>query len=604
MIRSLAPTDRLRLLLLVASGALAVAFGFVLVTPTTAEQLIAGGGYYYMLGLFALWVFFACRVAQARREVWRGWLRRPGWVGVALAVATAFVLWADTYQHKVLFDEYVLQATAWHMHATKEIGTVVRAYDLFGTWQPIDTFVDKRPYFFTFLLSLVHDLTGYRIANVFVLNSALAAAFLAMTYWFARQLANRVGGLLAVALLATLPLVGQNATGAGMEMHNLAMLLFTLCAALLYLRAPDLDRAALLSLSAVLLAQSRYESVLYVGPVALVLLLGWWRAGRMLLPWSAVAVPLLLVPYAWQSRVVTATPLLWQLREGETARFSFAYLGRNLTGAVNFFFNIGPKLANSWYLSLLGFVALGWSVFAAARWLRAHPRTLPPPGALVTFLFGAGIAGNLTLLMFYYWSELDDVIASRFALPMCLLLALLAAVFVGRLALRWPGAPRAAFSGIVMFLLVSGFHAMAYRLYTSENLVMQEVDWEHDFVASRGQGPVLFITNMSTIPWILWQTPALLEHAAVGRGQQIAWHMRQGTFREVLVAQALRPTSAEGKFGIDPDDILPPNFHLETVAERRFGARLARISRIVSIDPEPPNAAPNQPAPPKLASAP
>lgn len=601
------PAHRLRLLLLAASGVLAVAIGFVLVSPAAAERLIAAGGYYYILGVFALWVGFGWRVAWARRDVWMGWIRRSGWVGVALAAALAFVLLSDTYQHKVLFDEYVLQATAWHMHATKEIGTVVRAYDLFGTWQPIDTFVDKRPYFFAFLLSLIHDLTGYRIWNVFVLNSALAGAFLGLVYWFARQMTNRVGGLLAVALLATLPLVGQNATGAGMEMHNLAMLLFTMCAALLYLRAPDLDRAALLSLSAVLLAQSRYESVVFVGPVALVLLLGWWRAGRMLLPWSTVAVPLLLVPYAWQSRVVTATPLLWQLREGETARFSITYLGRNLTAAVNFFFNVGPKLANSWYLSVLGFAALGWSFYGAVRWWRAHPRTLPPPGALVTVAFGAGIAGNLALLMFYYWSELDEVIASRFALPMCLLLALLAAVFVVRLAVRWPAAPRLAFGGIVAFLLVSGFHAMAYRLYTSENLVMQEVDWEHDFVASRGDGrDVLFITNMSTIPWILWKTPAILEHAAVGRGPQIAWHLRQGTFREVLVAQALRPTSAQGDFGLDPDDLLPPNFHLETVAEKRFGARLARISRIVSIDPESPPAAPakSPAAPPKLAAAP
>lgn len=580
-------TDRLRLLLLVASGVLAIGLGFVLVGPTEAESLIAAGGYYYMLGLFSLWVFYGWRVAQARRAVWQTWLRRPGLVGLVLAAATAFVLWSDSYQHKVLFDEYVLQATAWHMHATKEIGTVVRAYDLFGTWQPIDTFVDKRPYFFTFLLSLVHDLTGYRLANVFVLNSALAAAFLALTYWFARQLTNRTGGLLAVALLATLPLLGQNATGAGMEVHNLAMLLFTMCAALLYLRAPDGDRAALLCLSAVLLAQSRYESVLFVGPVALVLLAGWWRAGRMLLPWAGVAVPLLLVPYAWQSRVVTATPLLWQLRDGETARFSVGYLGRNLTGAINFFFNVGTKLANSWYLSVLGFVALGWAVFAAARWLARHPRTLPPAAPLVTTLFGAGIVANLTLLMFYYWSQLDDVVASRFALPMCLLLALLAAMLVARLAVRWPVAPRAAFTGIGFYLLVSALPAMSYRLYTSENLVMQEVDWQHDYIASHYHTPILFISDMSTIPWILWKTPALLLHIAAGRGPEIAWHLKQGTFKEVLVAQRLRPTSAEGKYGVDPDDLLPPNFHLQTLTEKRFGATLARISRIVAIDPEP-----------------
>src|ERR1019366_1179143 len=96
--------------------------------------------------------------------------------------------------------------------------------DFNGTWLPIDTFLDKRPYFFTFILSLVHDLTGYRMANVFFLNGALTAAFLSLAYWFCRELTSRAGGLLVVVLLVTMPLFGQNAACAGMEMHNLVML--------------------------------------------------------------------------------------------------------------------------------------------------------------------------------------------------------------------------------------------------------------------------------------------------------------------------------------------------------------------------------------------
>ncbi len=165
-----------RLLLFALSSAAALGIGFLLVTPPQAEWLIRQGGYYYMLALFAGFVACVLRIARPRREVWQGWLRRPGGTAAVLLAATLFVLWSDTYQHKVLFDEYVLQATGFHLHATKEVGTVIRAYQFDGTWLPIDTYLDKRPYFFTFLLSLVHDLTGYRIANIFVLNSLLAAS--------------------------------------------------------------------------------------------------------------------------------------------------------------------------------------------------------------------------------------------------------------------------------------------------------------------------------------------------------------------------------------------------------------------------------------------
>jgi hypothetical protein len=66
--------------------------------------------------------------------------------------------------------------------------------------------------------------------------------------------------------------------------------------------------------------------------------------------------------------------------------------------------------------------------------------------------------------------------------------------------------------------------------------------------------------------------------------------MGQDTFKEVLVTQAIRPTDADGDMGVDPADMMPATYHLEMIAEKRFGARLDRVSRIVSIDPEPEDA--------------
>ena len=110
---------------------------------------------------------------------------------------------------------------------------------------------------------------------------------------------------------------------------------------------------------------------------------------------------------------------------------------------------------------------------------------------------------------------------------------------------------------------------------------------------------MLFISNTSTIPWVLWRIPSLIIGVARQRGDQLRYHMAQGTFHEVLVAQALRPTTPEGKFGVDPDDVLPDNFRLELLAEKRFGGRMARLSRLVAVDPEPAGAVqPKRPLPP------
>jgi 4-amino-4-deoxy-L-arabinose transferase-like glycosyltransferase len=581
-------SDRRALLLFVASGVAAVLIGFRLVSPALAEQLIEGGGYYYILAVFALWLAFGWRVVAARREVLRGWLRRPGLAAAFVLAASAFALWSDAFAHKVLFDEYVLQGTAWHMHLTKEVGTPIRAYDFAGTWLVIDTFLDKRPYFFTFLVSLLHDLTGFRLENVFALNAALTVATLAAVYWLVRSLTGRMApGLLAVALLATLPLFGQSASGASMEQLNLALIAGLMVSAILYLRAPGPDRLAFLVLGAVLLAQTRYESVLFVIPVAVVIVLGWVRVRRLILPWPALVAPLLLVPYAWHDRFVGSKPILWQLREGESSRFAWHYLPNNLDGAWSFFASTSPSQPNSLWLAVVGGAGL---VAAVARWLIRRRRrpdgTARSPEVVGTALFCVTIAGNLGMLMFYYWSRLDEPIATRFALPFCLVLALAAGWWVHALEQRrWP-ATRVAFAGLAVWLLVFGAPAFAHRFYTTQNMVMHETNWELEQAKAR-PGPVLWVTAKATMPFLLEKIPAVNTTIAAVRAPQIAWHLREGTFREVLVAQVIRPTTAQGDPIVDPDEILPASFRLETVAEKRFGARWIRISRLIGVDAPP-----------------
>ncbi len=79
-----------------------------------------------------------------------------------------------------------------------------------------------------FLVSVLHDLTGYRPENVFVLNTALTFILLGLTYAVARRLAGRGAGIVAVLLLTGLPLLAQNATGGGFELLNAVLILGTL----------------------------------------------------------------------------------------------------------------------------------------------------------------------------------------------------------------------------------------------------------------------------------------------------------------------------------------------------------------------------------------
>jgi Dolichyl-phosphate-mannose-protein mannosyltransferase len=581
---------RTRVALFGLAGILAAALGFVLVKPLPAGHLIITWGYYYILAVFAAFVAFAVRVARSRRDAWVGWLRRPGWAGAAVAGGLAFAAWAEPFQHKILFDEFVIQGTAYELHAVKQVSTILRAYEINGTWVPIDPYLDKRPYFFPFLVSLVHDATGYRIANMFIVNFLFAGAFLALLYWLARQVAGRAPALLAVAAFASMPLFAQNATGSGMDLSNLTMLALAAALGILYLRVPSEERLCLLVYGALLLTESRYESGIFLFPVAFVVAAGWVRAGRVILPWPVVVAPLLLVPCAWHLKVISAEPVFWQLKDGQTSAFGWSNIASNLQGDLHYLFNTGPALANSWYVTVAGLAACAVLAVLEVRRRRAAGAAPVSAESLVLLAFGAGVLAHLAVLLVYWWARFDDLLASRFSLPLCTALVLALAVAVARLRQAGRPALRVALAGLAVWFLASGLPAMAYRAYTDENLIMQEILWEKAFVRTR-PGPVLLFSNRSTIPFVLWKIPAIISAVGAERGEQIRYHLSQGTFREVLVLQSLKPSSAKGEYGVEPGDLMPASYHLETLAEKRFGTSIARISRIVSIDPLPAGAA-------------
>ncbi len=569
----------LRLALFGCSALAAVLLGFVFPSVDAARNFIRFGCYYVVLVTFVLWLVTLGRAARA--QAGQPWLPRREALaaGAAIALLTAMALVHETFRSKVLYDEYVLQSTAYNLHFFRDYSAIVRGYDIGGVFLSIDSYVDKRPIFFPFLLSLVHDIAGYRPANAFVLNSGLFVLTLGLAYAIGRQLNGWRGGLLAVALLGSLPLFTQNATGTGMELLNLCMLLAVLLQAAAWLRQPDERRLSALVLGAVLLVQSRYESAIYVASVAGVIAWGWWRARRLILSWPVILAPLLLVPVALQQKVVANSPLMWELRGNQTTRFSLDYLAGNLKAAWAFLGADGLGLANSQMITALGFAALlvvaGLVVARCGQWRNWGPW----PVSLLCF--GGGIIAITTLMMFYYWAEFTDPIAARFALPLHVLLILCIVVAAAWADRRVP-ASVVVLGAAAVFILAVSAPKQSYHFYS--HMGNDELAWEQRVVAAQPPGTRLILSNKSTLPWMITRTPAILIERARAVADRLAEHLHMPDFNQILVTQSMRPTSADGQYELVPEEALPPWFHLELLAERRFGTKLARISRVVAID--------------------
>jgi hypothetical protein len=565
------------------AGLLAVYLGFIGMSVPAAEIFIKRGGYYVMLLTFALFLhaLWSLRRARAAGTAGDEVMSRRQIVAVVLAIGglSLLAINSEPFRSKILNDEFVLQSTAFNLHYFRDVTMMVRGYDIQGVFLSTDGYLDKRPILYPFLVSLVHDFTGYRLLNAYLLNAVLMPVALWLVFIFGRQLTGWRGGLLAVVLLGSLPLLGQNATGSGMELLNVVMILTGMVLATEYLRAPREEPLVALGLAAVLLAQARYESALYVAPVAIVVLAGWLRAGRMIVPGHLLVVPLLLIPCALQNKVLSNSPLMWELTDKATTRFSFDYFANNALGAVQFLFSRSVELANSQLLSAVGVIGLGWVLW---RLVRTLPAWRTGAAAGVTFaVFGLAIVANTLLVFCYYWSNFSDRMAARFSLPLHVLLAFSAVLLMARLDRWWPATRILTWTGLVFFL---GFSTSRYAGHGYSHVGIDEVEWERRFVNALPPGERIIISNKSTLPWLLEKKPSILIPRARFVADRLAYQLHQANFREILVLQGARPTTFGGDFEIPPDERLPAWFKTELIVEKRFGSKLARISRLVSVD--------------------
>ncbi|HWA85427.1 MAG TPA: hypothetical protein VG710_04335 [Opitutus sp.] len=571
-----------RVWLLVLSGVLAILLGFYSIPGTAAILFVSKTGYWFVLASFVLFVRALWRTLGEHMRGLR-W-RSVDWGSAAIIGLGGLVLLVhETFGFKIIMDEIMLLGTSMSMHFDRTVLTPMRGNDIQGAFVILDGIMDKRPLFFPFLLSLIHDFTGYRPENAFVLNGLLTFVFLGLVNLAGRLLAGRVAGWIAVILFAGLPLLGQNATGGGFELLNLVMILATMLLGVRYLARRDEPAMTAFCLSGLLLAQVRYESTLYLLPVALVVLWVWLGERRVTLSWPVIFAPLLLLPYPLQHRIFELRTSAWQLESKPDygTPFSLRYVPENLSHAASFFFGNPKNQPSSLVLSILGFVALPFFLLLLAKKVRTL-RAESPAFASLAF-FTIGFAGQFVLMMAYFWGKFDDPVIRRLSLPTNLWLVL------GLVAIL-PQFPRAAFQrGLlalaVLGLIVSGVPSMAAHAYSQEYLPGREIAWCRQFIADHPRKDYLMIDSNSVL-WITHEISATSPVEARRRIDAIAFHMRNHTFSAIYVCQ---------RFNIDPDtggmtlrdgDDLGPEFVLEPVREERLQVlTLDRISRLVELRP-------------------
>ncbi|ADE55309.1 glycosyltransferase family 39 protein [Coraliomargarita akajimensis] len=567
--------------LLAASSILAVFLAFLVFDSAEAVALVKRYAYWVMLFTFVAAILLGIRVHFRRDRLhdWRSVLFTHRWALSFILCVSGFLLVLQPGGFKIMMDEPVLAVTALRMHEYKEVMATGRAHEIQGVYTQLDGYVDKRPFFYPFLVSLVHDFTGFRSENSVLLNQLLTPIFIGLLFVIGRRCWPGRGGYLAVLLFASLPLLSMTANGGGMGMLNLVMIALVALAAMDYLKQPGVGRMNLLILLGILLAQTRYESVVYVLPVALVVLLGWGRKGQIELSWLTVAAPLLLIPYGLQRLIFEGHDSAYELREGSTEAFAFGHILPNLQAAEDFFFNLSTfSYPNSALLSSL--FVLAAAIFVV-QLLRGRSISLRKPPVVVALGFGAVVVFNFLLLMSYHWGQLNDIMATRIVLPFVFLQVLFCCTVLGGLGLS-----RQAELGLycVVGLFLIGFTVPS----AAKNNYLQWVPGHHEARWVQEQARLLrgtnsFLISNSHIIALAERVPAVPEIHAKSNKAKLELHLDLHTYRDVYLIH---------RFCHDPkvsEDLVPAtpvyhDFELELVKETKLGrGRFMRMSRVTDV---------------------
>ncbi len=567
-------------------AALAVVFGFVSYRHAPAEAVMLVKKYGYWQILLVTVLFTLCAVRSLRAEVAAGWKSWRIWAGpVALVLAgSVFLHIQERHEFKMVMDEVVLQDTALRMHFAREAAATVRGYDLAGNFTALQVYVDKRPLFFPFLLSVLHDLTGYRVSNAFVLNGLLTVVFVALVFLVGRRLAGRPAGVAAVLLVVSIPLVHQNVASSGFELLNLVMIVATLWFGMRYVERPDTDRLGAFVLAGILLAQTRYESALFILPVGVVILYQWWRQRAVDLSWPVLVAPLLLVIVPLHFNVFKITTATWQLNDGpgSDTPFSPRFFYDNVAHALNFFLATDGSQPNSLLVSVLGVVGVAFFVLVLYREHRALFRQQAAQAVFCIFMLGLML--HTVLMLCYFWGQFDDIIIRRLSLPSHLLLILTFLFVFPRLVShrsRWQWL--LAITGV--FIIGFTLPSVAMHRYSQENFAARTNTWLSDFIDGLGDDTALAVDGGSGLQWFIHRKSSIPVDTLARSPENYAFHFRNHSFNHFFVVQRIGVDYDKGILLPSIDDDLGDGVTLELVAEKTFSpVYRIRISRVTAID--------------------
>jgi len=574
--------DSAKLITAAVAAFLALILPFEFISTQSAIEWIKHYGYLSMsaLLLVTLGALWPSLKQLNRHSIGFAALKRHRPGILLILTGSIFLHIHEESSFKILFDEHTLSSTAKNLHEKQTAFVQTAGHIITEELQPRIGIVDKRPLLFPYLLSLTHHILGYDVENVFLLNSALSLLLLCLSYYLVARFCGASHACLSILLLLGLPLLAQNTNGGGYELLNLCLITALILSGIYYLkhRSPA-GGLNLHVMTAVLLANVRYESILFVLVPAALFLVKSIRLRQLRLTWLSALSPLLLILPLLNYAVFQGIPQFIQTDQENF--FDLSHLPGNLVHACTYLFAFGTKYSNSALLTICGLFAIIMTGCHILRRPREHlfiNNTLTV--LAIVFII---VAANTLLALSCYWGEWTDPLTSRFSLPLQLLMALLLSfILKTRYTREGPPAWLLALAGLHLVFIAPAHIARMANEPRLPNAV--GYDWAVNWIREHQKNEHSLFLAKSAIGIGLLEKAAIPFMIANAMPERVLLTRKLGLYDEIYALERF-VEQPDGKYVVPAaDQGLNPRYQLKTVAEKQVRPGLIyRISQVTGL---------------------
>ncbi len=331
-----------------------------LLKPDFMKSAFMYTSYYIILGLTVTWLLVLVNLKQRNNFLLFPFLRSH-WQGLLVSFLLASIVFVSVPKYfRVLSDETNLLSVAKSMTFYKHVSNVTEGrwyYEMF--WPTVPGSTEKRPFLFPFFTSVMHNVLGYHIENVFILNYFVLWIALFLLYLLIRFYMSDLAAFAALILVVSQPIVSFSATSASFEVFNFLFLLISFISLRYFLNNPTSQSFLVLALTLIMLANVRYESFIYGAVIIFILLvtknikLRFFKESA----WYAL-IPILFLPLIWQRIIMIGVPDPNFPSGSWVHAFSFASGIKNIGNLAKEAFDITGQSGYAGLINIAGILAL------------------------------------------------------------------------------------------------------------------------------------------------------------------------------------------------------------------------------------------------------